>query len=387
MRIFQTDRLLKTSTHFYKPYTRYIASDTELDEIVLQSTMTHIKWSSFNSWERRYGGQDLNGKKVCIYRHNAWGDQLMASALPRYLKTLYPDSIVHLYCHPSVMPLWLGNTFVEGSAIPLPIPFDVATSYDYHIFYEGMLEGNSEEDQNCCYDDMFGFVGLMDVPDEYKRPYIEVRPEDYKAVQMLGIDLTKPYIVYHASPANMNRSYPLEGGVEVVKKLVDRFKLPVFVIGVDDGGKAMMCRGCGRNPFEEYATMFDLPGVTNLINRTKSFRDLIPIIEKAFLVICPDSSILHLTACFPNVPVISLWGLFHPQDRAKYYPNHTAIFNQEVCPSAPCRDHNFKLPLEQCKDAVGAPREKSDIKYCQVLASIQPDRIVKLAVEKIRGVF
>ena len=147
----------------------------------------------------------------------------------------------------------------------------------------------------------------------------------------------------------------------------------------------MQCGACGRNPFDEYSYMFDgIPGVTNLVNKTKTFRDLIPVIEKASLVICPDSSILHLTACFPNVPVISLWGLFHPQDRALYYDNQMALFNQGVCPHAPCRDHNFKLPLEQCKDAKGAPKEKSEIKYCQVLASIDPDQIVKFAEEKMR---
>lgn len=385
MRIFHADRLLKTGTHYYKPFTRYICSDMELDEIAMQTSMTHIEWSAFNSYERRYGGQDLNGKKVCIYRHNAWGDQLMVSALPRYLKTLYPDSIIHLYCHPNVMPLWIGNSFVEGSAIPLPIPFDVARSYDYHIFYEGMLEGNSEDDQNCCYDDMFEFVGLNDVPDMCKRPYIEARPEDYKCVEGLGIDLTKPYIVYHAAPANMNRSYPIDASVELVKKLRDKFKVPVFVVGIDDGGKVMMCRACQRNPFSEYADVFDdIPGVVNLVNRTKTFRDLIPIIEKASLVICPDSSILHLAACFPEVPTISMWGLFHPQDRAKYYDNHTAIFKGVVCPHAPCRDHNFRLPLEQCKDAIGAPKDKSDIKYCQVLSSIEPSEVVKIAEEKMK---
>jgi len=380
MKIMQLERLTKTKNYFFKPKTRYVVSDSELDTILCGVYKNEVKWSHLASFERRYGGQDLNGKSVIIYRHNAWGDQLIASALPRYLKILYPQSTIHLYCHPDVMSLWAGNPFMEGSAVPLPIHFDALQQYDYHILFEGMLEGNSEHDQGCCYDDMFSFCGLEGVSDEFKRPFVLPSPEDYKFVQEAGLDLTGDYVVYHLSPANPNRCYPPEQGGMAVTRILDELKKDVIVVGVDPDGKLMkeFYKGLAVVP-EQKAGQF-----INMVNKTDTFRDLIPIIEHANALVCPDSSVLHLSACFPETPVVSLWGLFGPHTRAKYYVNNYPIFKKETCPYAPCFDHNFHLPVEYCIKAKGSPNKTTDVEWCQVLKSIEPDEIYEMVKKVIR---
>ena len=375
MKVMMPNRLLQTRTHFYKPYVRYIVSDYELAELQEGAPKTQFKWSSFNSYERRYGGQVLNGQKAVICRHNAWGDQLIVSALARWLKLLWPNATIHQYCHADVMPLWLGNPFVEGSAIPLPMEFDLARNYDYHIFFEGMLEANSEPDQSNCYDDMFDFCGLESktIPVDFKRPCIFPDPGDYKTYR--EVDPGRGYILYHAAPNNLNRAYPLSSGVEVVKQLA--LARPVVVVGTtlreyDVGAMFDALKGKTKHP------------VINLVGRTKSFREVIPFVEMAGAVVCPDSSIMHLAACFPEVPVVSLWGLFHPHDRMKYYKNNHPLFlGKDVCPSAPCHDHNFFLPVEQCKDAEpGLPKDQ--IKWCQALAGISVESVVAKTMEVMR---
>lgn len=142
--------------------------------------------------------------------------------------------------------------------------------------------------------------------------------------------------------------------------------------------------------------------VVNLLNRVKSFRMHVPLIERASLLICPDSSFGHLAACFPHVPVISLWGVFHPDNRVKYYGNHYPLHNFDVCRWAPCHNHEFDIPLHQCRkgghwDAV---REKYNAfckkahvihdentldGYCAVLASIEPETILELADRLLKG--
>lgn len=369
MKIVQPDKLVKTDDYYLKPKCRYVVSDYELDILLTFTSQTNWNWSSFNAYERRYGGQSLNGKSLCIYRHNAWGDQLIASAVPRWLKTKWPGATIHLYCHPKVLPLWLGNPFVEGCAIPLPIPFDAVKHYDYHAFYEGMLEGNSEKDQECCYDDFFSVIGMdpKEVPPELKRPCIFPRPEDYIFWNEQGLAFFRPYLLYHLSPDNGNRCYPVNLGMKFLKLFLDAFpKHNVIIVGTDKE--------------QQYTNMIQLlffghPRVLNLVDKTRTFRDLIPIIEGASAVVCPDSAIMHLAACFPNVPVVSLWGLFAPQDRIKYYPRNKAIFHPEVCPHSPCHDHNFYLPKESCKDAT-PHRNKDLVKECFVLSSIQPEEIL-----------
>ena len=86
MRIVQADKLVRVDTGFFIPYNRYVVSDFECDQLIEATPNTHWRWSSFNALERRYGGQDLSGKKVCVYRHTAWGDQLIVSAVPAELE-------------------------------------------------------------------------------------------------------------------------------------------------------------------------------------------------------------------------------------------------------------------------------------------------------------
>ena len=366
MRIISPNRPVMASDErrqiWYKPFCRYIVSDYEAAYLqrYCQATTTWTE-SSFNPFERRYGGQDLTGKKVCIYRHTAYGDQLMISAVPRYLKTLYPTATVHLYCDPMILDMWNGNPFLDNSALPIPIPFDVATAYDYHIFYEGMLENNGEPDQNCCYDDFFGVIGLNGVPPQYKRPFIVPLPGDYLWTQREKIDLGGKYMVYHVSPANKNRAYPPDQGQEFIGMFLDHPEFQdwrVLLVGKKEHGI-------------EYK--IDDKRVSNLVGRTHSFRDNIPIMEMASLFVGPDSSFLHLAACFPHVVSVSLWGLFHPNDRAKYYPNHHPLFRPEFCKFAPCHNHEFSLPSEKCTQA---PFWKDGQQYCAALAAIKPSDIM-----------
>lgn len=357
---------------YYRPFCRYVTSDWEAEMLISNSGKDRWHWSAFTPYEKRYGGQDLNGKTVVIYRHNAIGDQLIVSSVPAELKRRYPDATIHIYCSPRVLNLWDGNPYIDGSALPIPIPFDIIKhprGYDYHIFYEGMLENNSEYDQECCYDDFFNYIQLFDVPPEMKKPCIQLRPEDYMVFDALGLRRDMKYIVYHMSPNNRNRCYPPEHAKEVLTMLAKQFKDHyILVVGQDDAG--------------EFDWIFkDQPKkVVNMLSKTRTFRDLIPVVYHASLVIAPDSSVMHLAGAFDHVKCISLWGLFHPDDRVKYYANNFPIYKKDACPYAPCRDHNFFLPVEQCKDALGAPA-KDIIKWCQVLNVIEPEEILEKAKE------
>jgi len=372
VKIICPNRPVFADNFMYKPYCRYIVSDYEAAFLVHNTPNTEWTHSSFNSWERRYGGQDLNGKSVCLYRHTAFGDQLMMSSIPRYLKSKFPNACIHLYCDPGIIEMWKNNPFVGGSAIPIPIPFEVARSYDYHIFFEGMLENNGEHDQNCCYDDFFGVIGMPDVPDQFKRPHLIVHPRDYNFVREKKLDLDKPYLLYHLAPANKNRCYPVELAREFIIMFLEETMFEewrVIVVGKEKDKEAV------------FGPLRGIRGLIDLVNEAQSFRDCIPIVEKANLMVCPDSAFLHLGACFPDVPMISLWGPFNPNDRAKYYVNNHPIFKPDVCPFAACRNHDFTLPIAKC---VKARNWKDGDRYCAALKNIEPCDIMNLA-EKILG--
>ena len=372
MRIVKPDKLVKAGNGIlYKPFNRYVVSDFEHLYLDDHTPSTMWEWSSFNAWERRYGGQNLNGRKVALYRHTAYGDQLMVSAVPHYLKTLYPQARIDMYCDPVVADMWAGSPYVEGSAIPIPIPFDpIQHEYDYHIFYEGMLECNGEWDQHNAYDDMFGMIGL-NPPDKFKHPVVTVRPEDSNGIREAGLDLDMKYMVYHLAPANMNRCYPVMQGMKFLRDFLSRYPdWSVIVVGQMPEGEFL----------NSYLVNCPKYRCVDLVNRTSRFRSLVPIIERASLVVCPDSSVLHLAAAFPDVPIVSLWGLFHPNDRAKYYTNNHSVWAPITCPHAPCHNHEFKLPMDKCRDAQGVHKDQ---KYCRVLEAIEPEMILSYVTKVI----
>lgn len=349
MQIFHSEHGLTTRDAIFLPYDRYVVPESigrAVEEALLSKHPdANYTLSSFNSYERRYSGQHLKrGESLLVYRHGAYGDTLMTTAVMEAIRRRCPEAHIDLYCRPEGAEMWYGVAKVR--VWPGYPPFDSARRYTYHLLYENMLENNSEDDQGCAVDDMLQFAGIdpASVPDEEKLPVVVEKDEDVYSPNpqvRVGQKGWGKYIVVQREASNPNRTWPHTG------KLLDllRKELPDYVV----------FESKPKDPW------------------TPRFRNLIPVVREASLVICPDSSIGHLAAAFPHVPVISLWGLFNPNDRIKYYRNHHPLFVPDVCPHAPCRSHLFTLPAK-CKDAPGF-----DGKSCAALAAITPEMVVEKA--------
>lgn len=348
------------------PFARYVTPDDVARNIAtkLQEQKIPFVCSSFNAYEKRYGGQEARGKNLAFFRHSAWGDQLMAIAVVNALQSLRKELRVDVYCSPTVLSMWDGIT----RAYPSPMLFDAVKAYDYHVFYEGMLENNWEPDQGNAIDDMIQFLGIdpTTVPDSLKVPTVVVKDEDYNELRKLRLNLESDYIVVQLQASNPNRTYPPRQTAEFIRMFLEKYpKMEVFLVGLDTDGKLVHE---GIRPLETNKRLH------NLVNKLEDFRSIIPLIKHSRGVVCPDSSVGHLAAAFKDVPTVSLWGLFHPNDRVKYYTNHIPLFNDKVCPHAPCHNHTFVLPQEKCKDAINASVGVQ--RYCNALASISPEQIL-----------
>lgn len=359
---------------FMQPFLRYVlpAGPSQACAVALQKKGVEPTMSVFNAYARPYGGADLNGKRLAFYRHAAFGDQLMATSAPVYLKHLYPGAQIDVYCSPEVKAIWRGLPVRTFSA---PMTFEAARSYDWHLFYDQMIEEDREPDQANAYDSLFGFAGLRDAPDVFKRPKVVSMPEDGRELHALGAPgWPDKILVYQLGAANANRTYPPEQGGVFINRFLREFQnWAVVILGLDQSGENL------RRLFSKVPELEKATRVINLVNRLRAFRSLIPLVQNAGLVVCPDSSIGHLAAAFPEVPVISLWGLFAPDDRAKYYPNHRPLWPQSICPHAPCHNHDFTLPQQLCRTAINAT---SGVQAsCNVLRAIAPEVILAKARE------
>jgi ADP-heptose:LPS heptosyltransferase len=363
------------------PCCRYVMSDSLFRAVVAGLTELALRenpgaevtegqfvrsFSIFTAYERRYGGQDLNGRRLAIYRENGFGDNLMITGLTGYLKTQYPSATIDVYALPRVAAAWQGNT--DANFLDVCPPFDaLRNGYDYHLMCEGLIENDAEPEQLNAYDGLFQFAGIYpkSVPRNFKRPQIFWTPQDIHAEsEWAHLGPKEKAIVWHWNPSGMVRQYPYEMARKAIALLAERH--PVVVVGDTDGGVEPL-------------------GMSNLnihdwLNRTTSFRSILPMIKNSLAVVCPDSSVLHAASAFPDVPVIGLWGPFDPQDRAKYYSNHTPLEAFHVCPSAPCRTQRSALPVDRCRQATNYEEGTG---FCSAMAAIEPERIVAEVLKRI----
>lgn len=351
----------------FSPRTRYVLSESLYDKLVKQIAEKHpaqtFTWSSVNSYERRYGGQDANGRRIIIYRETAYGDALIVTGLARYIKSQFPDVRLELHSMPGMWEVWCNNTDVRF--IPCPPTFDSLRTSDYHILLEGMLENDGEPDQQNCYDNLFGFCGFhpFTVPAEFKRPYIAWGPGDDACLKVWKENKPWKYVLWHVCPSSPPRMVPPTNQEEAIRLIAD--KIDVVLVG--------------RQPVAP-KLQIEHERVHDWTEKTGNWRALIPMIREAECVVAPDSSVLHATAAFPDVPLVGLWGSYAPEDRAKYYTNHTAVTGFDACPFAPCRTPKSDFPLEKCRQSIGWV--ESTMPWCSAMR-IPAERISKKVVELI----
>lgn len=353
------------------PCTRYVLSDSMFRTISTsleqQGHANSVRsWSCFNSYERRYGGQDLNGRRLAIYRENGMGDNLMVTGLTGYLKHTFPNATIDVYALPRVGAVWAGNADVNF--FDVPPPFDaVKNGYDYHLFFEGMIENDNEQEQGNAYDNFLAFSGVFpkSVPDNFKRPQIFwTEMDDQIESDWLPIMPREPYVVWHWNPSGRVRMYPYDLSRQTISMLAEHFA--VVVIGDTNG--------------EVEPLNLTNPRVFDWLNRTPSVRSFLPILKHAKATVCPDSCVLHLASAFPNVPCIGLWGPFSPNDRATYYKNHVALSAFNACPSAPCRSQKSVLPVHRCAQATGYAEGEQ---FCRAMWAIEPQHIVEEVCKRV----
>ena len=338
------------------PGVRYVVSEDMAQTMINQGIRGNVKLthhSGFNNFERRLRPEAAKeGDIVAIWRHNAFGDNLMVTGLVAYMK-LVLKLRVHVICAPHVMPVWLGmdKSIRPDALLPTPVYFDAAANfYDWHVFYQAMLEENREPDQICAVDDLWQFAGFdkdtRGTTKNFRRPLIKQTP--LGRGEGIGISL-------HSG--NCTRTMPIKWTADLITALYKKFpnrKIHVFGLDAKMG---------------EELDSYRLP-VSNYTGKI-SFEKTMEIMEQQVgTMISPDSALLHLAEGL-GIPNIGLWGLFNPNDRTEHYRYHTGISNFSACPHAPCRWHGMnKFPEDKC-GVLQVPN------HCNALSSIPIEKVVE----------
>lgn len=312
----------------------------------------------FNVGARKAGTQ-----RLLLYNGSGgYGDQILTWPIAQILHAMGFE--VTVLSDPGNLVCWSNFPFVKAT-LTLPTQLEVIKMYDYHVFFDYVVNADEHPDQQHPLDTMLHSIGI---PPQAVRPEQKVVAPVYTAGEMrsmTGAFADKPMLaIYQLSAALGIRSLAPEESALLLKALATAYP-DIHWLAVHDAFIA-----------KEYAIKaaeLKLSNVQTLCHPL--LRELWALTRRAAAVVAPDSMMIHVAGSM-GVPCVGLWGPVDPKLRVCYYKNHVALFKQEACMFAPCHACNGEWP-RYC------PRREGR-KQCDVISAITHDDVIK-AVEAITG--
>jgi len=291
----------------------------------------------FDDIYKKYDGQSLDGKSIFIWRSGGIGDLLFIRPILKYLKERYPTCKI-LFATRSIYHNMARNW---GDCIDtlLDIPFDaeILAKTDYHVTFEGLIEYCKDAERMDVHDLFARYMGLDPDKIDWICPMaIEDKdfglPDDYAVVQIRASSVVRtprPATIVNIIDTCTNSGMPV-----VIAEAPRNSRMVDDIIG--------LC----HNPLMIY----------NFADIAESFMDTIALIDKAKLVVAPDSCQVHVAA-MQQTPCVGLYGPFPANVRAKRYPNFVSV--ETGCKSLPCggrecytHGHLLCEHAERCWDSI-----------------------------------
>ncbi|MCW3110620.1 MAG: glycosyl transferase family 9 [Segetibacter sp.] len=131
-----------------------------------------------------------------------------------------------------------------------------------------------------------------------------------------GIDVTKPWLIFHAGVSEKKREYPAELWAEAASKLINEKGFQILFTGAS--AEKQMCnelaKRAGNNAFS-VAGLFSL-------------EEFITLIKEAPVVVSVNTGTVHIAAAV-NTPVVVLYAQTNPQHTPWRVPNSVLEFEVE----------------------------------------------------------
>lgn len=288
----------------------------------------HVK--KFKDVFKRYNGENLDNKKLLIWRFGGIGDIMFIQPIVKYLKEKYPTSTIIMAVGSDSKPildLWpkglLKNTFA------IPFHKKMLDQADYHLTFEGVIERCREAEHTNCYELFMKNAGL------------DFNLWDYPITLNLDkskLEKYKKFIPSNTIILQMKSSSPIRTmsygrWVPIIEKLHNSG----YNVAILDSSNNF-------NMYEEFKLQNNIPYVINLCQYSKNIIDATYLLELSKGVIGIDSSIIHVASAL-NKPVLGIYGPFKGVLRLKYYKNATWIEKEsyDKCKHFPCFIHHSEI--------------------------------------------
>lgn len=306
----------------------------------------------------RYKGENLNNKRLLIWRGGGYGDLLFIQPIIQYIKYKYPTCFISFAGGFRFLPIIKSYPpNLINSTIDIPFKISTIYDYDYHIIFEGSLERCIEAKDKNCYDIM-NMMANVDI--NYKDYPLRLVPD----ISILNPSTPKePFIVFQWRASSEIRSLSIPMAIKIINIILNNnFK----VVMIDRPEFSYLNNSIVRE--------FNNKNVINIKNSI-DINHAISVISQADGVVGIDSSFLHIGESL-NKPILGLFGPFKGYTRLEYYRNRDWI--EPIlfpCKTPNCNFHGDK---KQCPEL--------NIKMDNCLSYIKlnefEDKFKKLFIEK-----
>lgn len=249
----------------------------------------------FKEYFNRYKGQDLNGKKILIWRTGGLGDIIVIQSVLKAIKDKFPESYIIFGTSPNIKDIF--NCFPKNLADEIhdvPFKLDLLKKCHYHMNFMSAIE-NCIESQKYNYFDVFQKMSCLDYNSDL---YLsELRSNK---VLMKQLRIPKKTVLIHMAASTRLRSIDPIKWANIINILIDRG----YSVGIIDSFE-------NRVEVDKFINVFVKPKnpfkVFNFANVSNSLMKAVAIADSCIGTISIDSSFTHITAAL-NKPGITICG-------------------------------------------------------------------------------
>ena len=333
MRIVEVTRTFNKNGVDFKQGHRYVmAEDAESQWRSIAAEHFGMSYP-IDSVYRKYDGSDLTNKKLMAFRTGGIGDMFFLIPVLQHLKKRYPGCFLRI---------------ASGCKQPLEnlpeidelygMPFDAALleDMDYHLMFQGIIEGESEESKRVHAVDMFFKYFNIDsigFPDEEKRPKLFFTEAELawnrKTISQMNISDSDYVIGIQLETSAPLRNYPK-----------DKLKIVIDILAKEPDVKIVLIGSQQQAPLAQ----FFKGGYHNVITACNfDVRQSIILANRYNILVSPDTFMIQ-TAGALEKPLVGLYGPFPSEVRMKYFKNAISLEPRVVC--SPCYKHDFRACIK-----------------------------------------
>jgi ADP-heptose:LPS heptosyltransferase len=306
---------------------------------------------------------NLNGApRRLLWIHNGgYGDMLMAVPALRAFAGKFPDVELTISCRKRVHCVFDGLPF-GPKLIDYPVLLEVADSFNRIICSEHIQESSERGKTTPAMDLKAELLGVGPLAGEQRKTIYTVSDQEFDLAEEKYPRNHRKRVGIQIKSSSPTRDLHTQRMGEILTRLYDKGH-EIFLFGTVGTLPA--------NPFPD--SKRDL--IKDITAHALSFRESVAAATTCDVILCPDSSFLHVCGAL-EIPCVAIFGSTSWKLRSADYKSVTALQGHGPC--SPCWHHP--------KGAEIFPRGEMCEKmgYCGPMHMIQADQIVAAIEKKLK---